>query len=252
MDSPIDRGLTAPPAYTPFGGYARLDRLFKGLGSGDRRTFAWAVVLAGASTATVSILSLHGYGLPPIWAGLVLAGVATLAERQSIAVTERTQHSVSLLPLVFSAIVFGPLGGFAIAALSNIWDLRDSRLKWCVYTPIRGLTASAAGFLSEPAMGAYSVSKHAVVVISETLQRELREAGSRVGVTVLCPAYFPTGIVDSERVRPRELQSSLPASPASRDAEARLEKAVFTLAWQDRRAMTMEQAIEYALKQEKA
>jgi len=52
---------------------------------------------------------------------------------------------VSLLPLVFSAAVFGPLGGFAVAALSNIWDLRDSRLKWCVYTPIRGLTATTAG-----------------------------------------------------------------------------------------------------------
>jgi putative nucleotidyltransferase with HDIG domain len=54
-------------------------------------------------------------------------------------------HSVSLLPLVFSAIVFGPLGAFAVGALSNTWDLRESRLKWCVYTPIRGITASVAG-----------------------------------------------------------------------------------------------------------
>ena len=59
--------------------------------------------------------------------------------------TEQVNHSVSLLPLVFSAIVFGPLGAFAVAAISNVWDLRDSRLKWCVYTPIRGLTAAAAG-----------------------------------------------------------------------------------------------------------
>jgi hypothetical protein len=88
---------------------------------------------------------LHGYGLPPIWAGLVLAAVAAVAERQSIAVTERVYHSVSLLPLVFSAIVFGPLGAFAVGALSNVWDLRESRLKWLVYTPIRGLTASSAG-----------------------------------------------------------------------------------------------------------
>jgi putative nucleotidyltransferase with HDIG domain len=53
--------------------------------------------------------------------------------------------SVSFLPLVFSAVVFGPLGGFAVGALSNVWDLRESRLKWCVYTPIRGLTAATAG-----------------------------------------------------------------------------------------------------------
>jgi putative nucleotidyltransferase with HDIG domain len=53
---------------------------------------------------------------------------------------------VSFLPLVFSAIAFGPLGGFAVGAFSNVWDLRDDRLKWSVYTPIRGLTAAFAGF----------------------------------------------------------------------------------------------------------
>jgi putative nucleotidyltransferase with HDIG domain len=55
--------------------------------------------------------------------------------------------SVSFLPLAFSAVVFGPLGGFAVGVISNVWDLRESRLKWSVYTPIRGLTAAAAGFV---------------------------------------------------------------------------------------------------------
>jgi NAD(P)-dependent dehydrogenase (short-subunit alcohol dehydrogenase family) len=87
-------------------------------------------------------------------------------------------------------------------------------------------TASAAGFLAEPGMGAYSVSKHGVVVLSETLQAELALAGSRVGVTVLCPAFFPTGISDSERVRPRELQGAPDPGAASRAAEAQLRKAV--------------------------
>jgi putative nucleotidyltransferase with HDIG domain len=56
--------------------------------------------------------------------------------------------SVSFLPLVFSAVVFGPLGGFAVGALSNIWELRENRLKWSVYTPVRALTATAAGLAS--------------------------------------------------------------------------------------------------------
>jgi putative nucleotidyltransferase with HDIG domain len=88
---------------------------------------------------------LHGYRLPPYWALLVLGAVAAVAERQSVGVTERHQSSVSFLPLVFSAVAFGPLGGFAVGAVSNVWDLRESRLKWSVYTPIRGLTAAAAG-----------------------------------------------------------------------------------------------------------
>ena len=87
-------------------------------------------------------------------------------------------------------------------------------------------TASAAGFLSEPGMGAYSVSKHGVVVVSETLQKELELEQSRVGVTVICPAYFPTGITFAERSRPPELASPPPASALSLEAQRRLEKAV--------------------------
>jgi NAD(P)-dependent dehydrogenase (short-subunit alcohol dehydrogenase family) len=63
-------------------------------------------------------------------------------------------------------------------------------------------TASVAGLISPPGMGAYCVSKHAVVTLSEALHHDLRERGSRVGVSLLCPAYVPTGIADSERNQP--------------------------------------------------
>src|SRR5512146_3231442 len=43
-------------------------------------------------------------------------------------------------------------------------------------------TGSAAGFLSDPGMAAYGVSKHGVVVISETLQKELAAQSATVGV----------------------------------------------------------------------
>lgn len=58
-------------------------------------------------------------------------------------------------------------------------------------------TASVAGLISPPGMGAYCVSKHAVVALSESLHHDLRERGSRVGVSVLCPAYVPTAIAES-------------------------------------------------------
>lgn len=93
---------------------------------------------------------MHGYRLPPLWAVLVLGAVAAVAERQSVAVTERTTMSVSFLPVVFAAVVFGPLGGFAVGAISNVWDLRESRLKWAVYTAVGGLTAAAAGLAAAP------------------------------------------------------------------------------------------------------
>src|SRR3989442_7879540 len=72
-------------------------------------------------------------------------------------------------------------------------------------------------------MGAYNVTKHAVVALSESLYHDLRLRGSPVGVSVLCPAYVPTGIADSERNRPRELLN--PAKSPSKE-EAMLKKAV--------------------------
>jgi putative nucleotidyltransferase with HDIG domain len=145
LRAPIDRGLTAPPAYTPFGGYARLDRLVKGLDSADRRSAVWACLLSAVSIGTFAALWLDGYRLPHLWALFVLGAIAAAAERQTVAINDRTEMSVAFLPLVFSAVAFGPLGGFAVGALSTALDLRKSPLKWSVYTPIRGLTAAAAG-----------------------------------------------------------------------------------------------------------
>jgi len=87
-------------------------------------------------------------------------------------------------------------------------------------------TASAAGFLSDPGMAAYGVSKHGVVVIAETLAKELAEKGSQVGVMLLCPAFFPTGITTSERVRPAGLTSPVPVSDADRGVQEKLDSAV--------------------------
>jgi putative nucleotidyltransferase with HDIG domain len=97
------------------------------------------------SIGTFAALWLDGYRLPHLWALFVLGAIAAAAERQTVAINDRTEMSVAFLPLVFSAVVFGPLGGFAVGALSTALDLRKSPLKWSVYTPIRGLTAAAAG-----------------------------------------------------------------------------------------------------------
>ena len=86
-------------------------------------------------------------------------------------------------------------------------------------------TASVSGLISPPGSGAYNVTKHGVVALSESLHHDLRERHSRVGVSVLCPAYVPTGIVDSERNRPKELGVS-EKSPETLAREAMLRKAV--------------------------
>lgn len=63
-------------------------------------------------------------------------------------------------------------------------------------------TASIAGLISAPGTGTYTVSKHAVVALSEVLYGDLRNAGAEVGVSVLCPSFVNTNIHDVERNRP--------------------------------------------------
>ena len=79
-----------------------------------------------------------------------------------------------------------------------------------VFTPIlrsaepsnrpRGIinVASAAAFGAAPSMAAYNVSKAGTLSLSETLAAEL--SGTAVKVTVLCPTFVKTNIIESGRI----------------------------------------------------
>ena len=87
-------------------------------------------------------------------------------------------------------------------------------------------TASAAGWLNGPSSGVYNVSKTSVVALSETLALDLQDAQANVGVSVLCPAFFPTGIHQSERNRPTDKADTLEKSEVSLKRAAALKYAV--------------------------
>jgi len=93
-------------------------------------------------------------------------------------------------------------------------------------------TASVAGLLSPPAMGVYNASKHAVVSLTETLYHDLqlaqagRDANARVGCSLLCPAFAPTGIADAERMRPAGLRNENGPTRSQIAAGKQLQRAV--------------------------
>jgi short-subunit dehydrogenase len=87
-------------------------------------------------------------------------------------------------------------------------------------------TSSVAGLLSTPGMAAYNVSKHGVVTLSETLYGELLAAKAKVGVSLLCPAWVPTGIHQSARNRQDRYGSAAPAAGLSAAYEERMAQAV--------------------------
>lgn len=72
-------------------------------------------------------------------------------------------------------------------------------------------TASIAGLVSGSG-NAYNVTKYGVVALSEGLRLELAPRG--IGVSVLCPGFIRTQIIDSVRNLPERFAGALPAAPA--------------------------------------
>jgi len=82
-------------------------------------------------------------------------------------------------------------------------------------------TGSIAGLMPGGATGGpYSVSKHAVVALSEALLFNLKDAGAPIGVSLLCPGWVRTRIMDSDRNRPADLAPAAPAPVAERVSNA--------------------------------
>jgi len=86
--------------------------------------------------------------------------------------------------------------------------------------------ASAAGWMYSAGSGIYNATKAAVVALSESLANDLKMANSAVGVSVLSPAFFPTGIIDAERNRPVEFADAAADSEMKRQYEERVRRAV--------------------------
>jgi NAD(P)-dependent dehydrogenase (short-subunit alcohol dehydrogenase family) len=67
-------------------------------------------------------------------------------------------------------------------------------------------TASVAGLV--PGSRVYSVTKHAVVALSEALYHNLRQIDAPIGASVLCPGLIDTQIMFAYRNRPAHLHNA--------------------------------------------
>ena len=120
-----------------------------------------------------------------------------------------------------------------VAAPGVFWESISSDWKWVIGVNLWGVingiqtfipimlqqdnechivnTSSMAGILhGDGTNGIYSVTKQAVVALSESLRRSFANPlfGSKIGVSVLCPGIVNTKITNSERNRPAEFCGS--------------------------------------------
>jgi NAD(P)-dependent dehydrogenase (short-subunit alcohol dehydrogenase family) len=111
---------------------------------------------------------------------------------------------------------FGPLSAWEWVLGVNLWGVIHGIRAFLPVLIKQGEghivnTASIAGL--NPGSGpVYAASKHAVVALSEELFKATKMAGIPVGVSVLCPGWVRTAIMDAERNWPAPLGES--PSPA--------------------------------------
>jgi NAD(P)-dependent dehydrogenase (short-subunit alcohol dehydrogenase family) len=86
-------------------------------------------------------------------------------------------------------------------------------------------TASIAGLYPGTAP-AYDASKHAVVAISEDLHNMASVVGLPVGVSVLCPGWVRTSILDAARNWPDDLGARPQPAPAAAVVEPYVRRAI--------------------------
>lgn len=102
---------------------------------------------------------------------------------------------------------FGPIGTWEWVMGVNFWGVVYGCRSFLPHLVGGGHivnTASVAGLFPGFAPP-YDASKHAVVAVTEGLYNAMQMAGLPVGVSVLCPGWVNTKIIDSERNFPSEL-----------------------------------------------
>jgi putative nucleotidyltransferase with HDIG domain len=107
-------------------------------------------------------LVVAGYELEsPITVG-ILAVAAAIAERSSVRLTKSTEQSISVLPTLLAAVLFGPLAGATVGAASMLGDPelisrgnrdRAPRLKWATYSSTRFIGGAVTGLAAQATTG---------------------------------------------------------------------------------------------------
>lgn len=153
----------------------------------------------------------------------VLTDVSKASDIDALA--QKTLDTFGAVHLLFNN------AGVGVGRLVPLWETTMSDWQWCMnvnlWSAIYGIrtfvpimiqqdtechivnTSSVAGFLSSTMRATYNVTKNGVIILSETLHLELKEAGKdQIGVSVLCPGFVNTNIVDAETYRPPELKNN--------------------------------------------
>lgn len=116
--------------------------------SASRGLFLYGLAIAGLALALVAALLIAGLRLDgPLWQLAILAAVALVAERQPVRITPNTEITVAVLPMLFAAVVYGPLDAIAVGTLGLLADFRSPHIRWLIWTAMRTIGGGLAGLV---------------------------------------------------------------------------------------------------------
>jgi putative nucleotidyltransferase with HDIG domain len=127
----------------------------------QRRTFVYVTALVAAACATFFALLFAGYGLDDPISVAALAIAAAIGERSSVRLSKSTEQSISVLPTLLAAVLFGPLAAAVVGGASMLGDPelasprnrdRAPRLKWATYSSARFISGAATGLAAQAAL----------------------------------------------------------------------------------------------------
>lgn len=105
---------------------------------------AWlSILFAALVLAVVVIHPVTDAG--SVWPLAALAISALLAELQSVRLTSRAAVSVSSLPIILAAVIYGPFAAMIVSVASLLCDFRAPYGRWLTWTSSRSIAAGCAG-----------------------------------------------------------------------------------------------------------
>ncbi len=163
----------------------------------QRRTQRYVMAQSIAAIVLCIGLILAGYTLGgDPWMIVALVVVNAVGERGSVWITRTTQLSISLLPTLFAAVLFGPLAAGLVNAASMLGDpelLADSdpdrapRLKLASYGSSRFIIGVAAGLVAQGFIGVTSsqfggllIATFAAALVAETIDMFFTAVTARI------------------------------------------------------------------------
>lgn len=131
----------------------------------------FATALAFLTVSLAASLVALGLPLAPLWLITLLGVVAMFAERQPVRLSANLEITVSLLPILFAAVAFGPLAAMAVAAIGLTTDFRPPYVRWLTWTCMRALSGAFAGLAAmavltdDPSFGQLSLAAALAVFV---------------------------------------------------------------------------------------